>query len=47
MPVDGQNVLVGFGFFGGVDRQCRATAGYWRLDTPWEQEFLSQFVTLP
>jgi len=30
-----------------ADMNCRAMTTYYRIDTSWAQEFLSQFVTLP
>ena len=29
------------------DSMCKATDKTYRVDTPWAQEFLSQFVTIP
>jgi hypothetical protein len=44
LPVDGQDILVGVATWRGMEPNCRATAGYFRLDTPWAQEFLSEYV---
>lgn len=41
----GEDVLVGVATRGNTN--CRATVGYYRLDTPWAQVLLSQFVELP
>ena len=44
LPVNGQDILVGVATWRGTEPTCRATAGYFRLDTPWAQEFLSNYV---
>ena len=44
LPVDGQDILVGVATWRGTEPTCRATAGYFRLDTPWAQDFLSNYV---
>ena len=46
LPMDGKNILVGF-TTKRSDKYCRAMTTYYRIDTPWAREFLSQFMTLP
>jgi len=46
LPMNGKNILVGFTTLRS-DRNCRAMTTYYRIDTPWSREFLSQFVSLP
>ena len=47
LPLGGENILVGFTTLRS-DMNCRAMTTYYRLDTPWSREFLSQFgVPLP
>ena len=44
LTVDGQDILIGVATWRGTEPTCRATAGYFRLDTPWAQDFLSNYV---
>lgn len=46
LPMGGNNILVGVTSLRS-DRPCRAMTTYYRIDTPWSREFLSQFVQLP
>lgn len=46
LPADGKEILVGFSSLRS-DKNCRAMTTYYRIDTPWSREFLSQFVELP
>lgn len=45
LPRNDEDIVVGIA--SRCDTQCRALGVYYRLDTPWAQEFLSQFVELP
>jgi len=45
LPVNGEDTLVGF-TTKRSDKYCRAMTTYYRLDTPWSREFLSQYVPL-
>lgn len=46
LPMGNTNILVGVTSLRS-DRPCRAMTTYYRIDTHWSREFLSQFVELP
>ena len=46
LPTNEGEVLVGVTSWL-QDKNCRAMTSYYRIDTPWAREFLSQFVELP
>lgn len=46
LPMGNTKILVGVTSLRS-DRPCRAMTTYYRIDTPWSREWLSQFVELP